>query len=123
MEKETKAIHTPFQKRDAYGALSFPVYNTVAYEFDSIRYGMRMIVIHVLLLIVDLSDGLKTVLVFFGKRFTFIQKSVNIFQIALNVLQLLSDCFPCPFDRMFPGHCMRIWKKSRIRESTVSVIS
>lgn len=35
MEKETKAIHTPFQKRDAYGALSFPVYNTVAYEFDS----------------------------------------------------------------------------------------
>ena len=25
MEKETKAIHTPFQKRDAYGALSFPV--------------------------------------------------------------------------------------------------
>lgn len=35
MKKETKAIHTPFQKRDAYGALSFPVYNTVAYEFDS----------------------------------------------------------------------------------------
>lgn len=35
MRKETKAIHTPFQKRDAYGALSFPVYNTVAYEFDS----------------------------------------------------------------------------------------
>lgn len=35
MEKETKAIHTPFQERDAYGALSFPVYNTVAYEFDS----------------------------------------------------------------------------------------
>lgn len=35
MEKETKAIHTPLQKRDAYGALSFPVYNTVAYEFDS----------------------------------------------------------------------------------------
>lgn len=35
MEKVTKAIHTPFQKRDAYGALSFPVYNTVAYEFDS----------------------------------------------------------------------------------------
>ena len=35
MKKETKAIHVPFQKRDAYGALSFPVYNTVAYEFDS----------------------------------------------------------------------------------------
>lgn len=35
MKKETKATHTPFQKRDAYGALSFPVYNTVAYEFDS----------------------------------------------------------------------------------------
>ena len=35
MKKETKALHTPFQKRDAYGALSFPVYNTVAYEFDS----------------------------------------------------------------------------------------
>lgn len=35
MRKETKAIQTPFQKRDAYGALSFPVYNTAAYEFDT----------------------------------------------------------------------------------------
>lgn len=35
MRKETKAIHTPFQKRDAYGSLSFPVYNTAAYEFDT----------------------------------------------------------------------------------------
>ena len=35
MRKETKAVHTPFQKRDPYGALSFPVYNTVAYEFDT----------------------------------------------------------------------------------------
>lgn len=35
MRKETKAIQTPFQKRDAYGSLSFPVYNTAAYEFDT----------------------------------------------------------------------------------------
>ena len=35
MRKQTKAIHTPFQKRDAYGSLSFPVYNTAAYEFDT----------------------------------------------------------------------------------------
>lgn len=35
MNKETKAIQLPFQKRDAYGALSFPVYNTAAYEFDN----------------------------------------------------------------------------------------
>ena len=35
MKKETKAIQLPFQKRDAYGSLSFPVYNTAAYEFDS----------------------------------------------------------------------------------------
>ena len=35
MRKETKAIQTPLQKRDAYGSLSFPVYNTAAYEFDT----------------------------------------------------------------------------------------
>lgn len=35
MRKETKAIQTPFQKRDVYGSLSFPVYNTAAYEFDT----------------------------------------------------------------------------------------
>lgn len=35
MRKETKAIQTPFQKRDAYGSLSFPVYNTAVYEFDT----------------------------------------------------------------------------------------
>ena len=35
MRKETKAIQTPFQKHDAYGSLSFPVYNTAAYEFDT----------------------------------------------------------------------------------------
>lgn len=34
MKKETKAIHTPYQKRDAYGALSMPVYHSVAFEFD-----------------------------------------------------------------------------------------
>lgn len=35
MRKETTAIHTPFHKRDAYGSLSFPIYHTAAYEFDS----------------------------------------------------------------------------------------
>lgn len=34
MNKQTLAIDTPFQKRDAYGALSMPVYHTLAYEFD-----------------------------------------------------------------------------------------
>ena len=34
MDKQTAAIDTPFQKRDAYGALSMPVYHTLAYEFD-----------------------------------------------------------------------------------------
>lgn len=31
------AIDTPFQKRDAYGALSMPVYHTLAYEFDDAK--------------------------------------------------------------------------------------
>lgn len=35
MQKQTIAIDTPFQKRDAYGSLSFPVYHTAAYEFDT----------------------------------------------------------------------------------------
>ena len=35
MKKQTKAIHTPFQLRDAYGSLSMPVYHTAAYEFDN----------------------------------------------------------------------------------------
>lgn len=35
MEKTTKAIHTPFQRRDAFDALQMPVYNCLAYEFDN----------------------------------------------------------------------------------------
>ena len=34
MKKQTQAIHTRFQSRDAYGSLSMPVYHTAAYEFD-----------------------------------------------------------------------------------------
>lgn len=35
MRKQTQAIHTRFQHRDAYNALSMPVYHTAAYEFDN----------------------------------------------------------------------------------------
>lgn len=35
MKKQTQAIHTRFQSRDAYNALSMPVYHTAAYEFDN----------------------------------------------------------------------------------------
>ena len=35
MKKQTLAIDTPFQKGDAYGALSMPVYHTLTYEFDN----------------------------------------------------------------------------------------
>ncbi|MCH5169371.1 MAG: O-acetylhomoserine aminocarboxypropyltransferase/cysteine synthase [Prevotellaceae bacterium] len=35
MKKQTKAIHTHFQLRDAYNALSMPVYHTAAYEFEN----------------------------------------------------------------------------------------
>ena len=35
MKNQTKAIDTPFGKRDAYGSLSMPVYHTAAYEFDT----------------------------------------------------------------------------------------
>ena len=31
----TKAIHVPYARRDAYDALSMPVYNAVAFEFDN----------------------------------------------------------------------------------------
>lgn len=34
MKKNTQAIHLPYRRRDAYDALSMPVYNAVAYEFD-----------------------------------------------------------------------------------------
>ncbi|WP_308759553.1 PLP-dependent transferase [uncultured Bacteroides sp.] len=34
MKKQTKAIHTRFQRQDAYESLSMPVYHTAAYEFD-----------------------------------------------------------------------------------------
>lgn len=34
MKKQTQAIHVAFKRRDAYDALSMPVYNAVAYEFD-----------------------------------------------------------------------------------------
>lgn len=35
MKDTTKAIHTPFQRRDAYDSLQMPVYHTLAYEFDN----------------------------------------------------------------------------------------
>ena len=35
MEKTTRTIHTPFEKRDVYDALHMPVYNCLAYEFDN----------------------------------------------------------------------------------------
>lgn len=34
MKKQTLAIHTPYARRDAYDALSMPIYHSVAYEFD-----------------------------------------------------------------------------------------
>ncbi|MBQ8531703.1 MAG: O-acetylhomoserine aminocarboxypropyltransferase/cysteine synthase [Parabacteroides sp.] len=37
MRKQTKAIHTQFQSRDAYNSLSMPVYHTAAYEFDNAK--------------------------------------------------------------------------------------
>lgn len=35
MKETTKAIHTPYQRRDAYDALQMPVYHTMAFEFDN----------------------------------------------------------------------------------------
>lgn len=35
MNNQTKAIDTPFCRRDAYGSLSMPVYHTAAYEFET----------------------------------------------------------------------------------------
>lgn len=35
MKETTKAIHTPFQRRDAYDALQMPVYHCLAFEFDN----------------------------------------------------------------------------------------
>ena len=32
---EAKLLHTPYEKEDAYRALSMPVYHTAAYEFDT----------------------------------------------------------------------------------------
>lgn len=37
MKKQTQAIHHPYREKDPYGALSFPVYNAVAYEFDNAK--------------------------------------------------------------------------------------
>ncbi|MBQ7419937.1 MAG: O-acetylhomoserine aminocarboxypropyltransferase/cysteine synthase [Prevotella sp.] len=34
MKKQTIAIHTPYVRPDVYGALSLPVYNNVAFEFQ-----------------------------------------------------------------------------------------
>lgn len=38
MKASTKAIHTPYQRRDAYDALQIPIYNCLAYEFDDAAY-------------------------------------------------------------------------------------
>ena len=35
MKKQTQAIHSRFQTKDAYGSLATPVYHTAAYEFDN----------------------------------------------------------------------------------------
>ncbi|MCH5222499.1 MAG: O-acetylhomoserine aminocarboxypropyltransferase/cysteine synthase [Muribaculaceae bacterium] len=38
MNKSTKAIHTKFQRRDAWDALQIPIYTCLAYEFDNADY-------------------------------------------------------------------------------------
>ncbi|MGM9742001.1 MAG: PLP-dependent transferase [Candidatus Cryptobacteroides sp.] len=35
MKKQTKALHTAYPRKDAYGALSMPVYHAAAFEFDN----------------------------------------------------------------------------------------
>lgn len=35
MKKQTETLHTKFPARDAFGALSMPVYHTAAYEFET----------------------------------------------------------------------------------------
>lgn len=35
MKDTTKTLHTPYPKKDAYGALAVPVYHCAAYEFDN----------------------------------------------------------------------------------------
>lgn len=35
MRKQTQSIHQPYKRRDAYDALSMPIYNAVAFEFDN----------------------------------------------------------------------------------------
>lgn len=35
MDKKTRALHTPFERRDAYDSLAVPIYNNVAFEFDN----------------------------------------------------------------------------------------
>ena len=37
MQYETKILTTKYQKPDAYGALSMPVYYTAAFEFESAK--------------------------------------------------------------------------------------
>ncbi|MCH5226691.1 MAG: O-acetylhomoserine aminocarboxypropyltransferase/cysteine synthase [Muribaculaceae bacterium] len=38
MKVSTKAIHTQFERRDAYDALQIPIYSCMAYEFDDAAY-------------------------------------------------------------------------------------
>lgn len=38
MKKTTKAIHTPYQRKDAYDALQIPIYQCMAFEFDDASY-------------------------------------------------------------------------------------
>lgn len=37
MKKQTLAIHQAYKRRDAYDALSMPIYNAVAFEFDNAK--------------------------------------------------------------------------------------
>ncbi len=37
MKKQTQTIHVPYVRRDAFDALSMPVYNAVAFEFDDAK--------------------------------------------------------------------------------------
>ena len=37
MKKQTTAIHTPYVRPDAYGALAVPVYNNVSFEFQDVQ--------------------------------------------------------------------------------------
>lgn len=77
LKTQTLAIDTPFDRKDPYGAIGIPVYNTVAYEFDTAKDMADAFTGRVL--VPDYSRVMNPTVAYFESKVKAITEAANVF--------------------------------------------